>query len=63
MPTAYVSAIRVRPQSHYLKPPRMRSASSRMDAGAFRAGIHHPLELRVIFAAFGGFHCAPSTLR
>ena len=36
----------------------MASASGRVDAGAFRAGIHHRLDPRVIPAAFGGYAVA-----
>ncbi|MEK7231597.1 MAG: hypothetical protein AAB115_06190, partial [Pseudomonadota bacterium] len=44
-------------------PPYVPSASRRVDAGAFRAGIHHAFDARFILAAFGGFRCASSTLR
>ena len=48
---------------HFGHPQRVPSASGRVDAGAFRAGIHHALDPRVILAAFGGFRCASSTPR
>src|SRR3972149_10645618 len=59
----WVSALTASTHPTHFKPLRVPSASGRVDAGAFCAVIHQPLDPHVILAAFGGFRCASSTLR
>src|SRR3990170_4172043 len=59
----WVSALTASTHPTHFKPLRVPSASGRVNAGAFCAVIHQPLDPRVILAAFGGFRCASSTLR